>query len=33
MYTYEIAPIATLIESTILKRIAELAEFGTSQVR
>ena len=31
MYTYEIAPIATLIESTILKRIAELAEFGTSQ--
>ena len=31
MYTYEIAPIATLIESTILKRMAELAEFGTSQ--
>ena len=31
MYTYEIAPIATLIESTIIKRIAELAEFGTSQ--
>ena len=31
MYTYEIAPIATLIESTILKRMAELADFGTSQ--
>ena len=31
MYTYEIAPIATLIESTILKRMAELAGFGTSQ--
>ena len=31
MYTYEIAPIATLIESSILKRIAELADFGTSQ--
>ena len=33
MYTYEIAPIATLIESTILKRMAELADFGTSQGR
>ncbi len=31
MYTYEIAPIATLIESSILKRMAELADFGTSQ--
>ena len=31
MYTYEIAPIASLIESTILKRMAELADFGTSQ--
>jgi len=31
MYTYEIAPIATLIESTILSRMAELADFGTSQ--
>jgi len=31
MYTYEIAPIATLIESTILKRMADLADFGTSQ--
>jgi glutamate/tyrosine decarboxylase-like PLP-dependent enzyme len=31
MYTYEIAPIATLIETTILKRMAELADFGTSQ--
>jgi len=31
MYTYEIAPIATLIESTILRRMAELADFGTSQ--
>lgn len=31
MYTYEIAPIATLIESTILKRMASLADFGTSQ--
>ena len=31
MYTYEIAPIATLIESTILKRMSELADFGTSQ--
>ena len=30
MYTYEIAPIATLIESSILKRMAELADFGTS---
>ena len=31
MYTYEIAPIATLVETTILKRMAELADFGTSQ--
>ena len=31
MYTYEIAPIATLIESSILKRMAELADFGTSK--
>jgi len=31
MYTYEIAPIATLIESTILKRMGELADFGNSQ--
>jgi|TARA_B100001741_G_scaffold43289_1_gene31423 glutamate/tyrosine decarboxylase-like PLP-dependent enzyme len=31
MYTYEIAPIATLIESTLLKRMGELADFGNSQ--
>ena len=31
MYTYEIAPIATLVESSILKRMAELADFGTAQ--
>lgn len=31
MYTFEIAPIATLIESTLLKRMGELADFGNSQ--
>ena len=31
MYTYEIAPIATLIESTILTRMGELAGFSTSK--
>jgi glutamate/tyrosine decarboxylase-like PLP-dependent enzyme len=31
MYTYEIAPIATLIESTILSRMGELAGFSTSK--
>lgn len=31
MYTYEIAPLATLIESTLLKRMGELADFGNSQ--
>ena len=31
MYTYEIAPIATLIESTILSRMGELAGFAVSK--
>ena len=30
MYTYEIAPVATLIESTILTRMGELAGFSSS---
>ena len=31
MYTYEIAPVATLIESTIITRMGELAGFSTSK--
>ena len=31
MYTYEIAPVATLIESTILTRMGELAGFSSSK--
>ena len=31
MYTYEIAPMATLIESTIISRMGELAGFPTSK--